>query len=64
MHLDSNDPIVCSVAQLQALYHDLYAVTSAPDWWHFTPRFKAAGPSQGWKLHLSATPAHAAAMLV
>jgi serine/threonine protein kinase len=58
-----NDPIVQYVALLAHHYKESYRVTATETWWHFTPTNLLDKPKQGWKLHISALPIHAVALL-
>lgn len=63
MNISLDDPIAHFVDQLRETYSHLYDITSSHGWWYFKPYQLRERPVQGWKLHLSATPAHALAML-
>ena len=57
------DPDPSFVAALSGLDRDEWTVFTRQPWVHIRPRPEPVGPRQGWKLHLSATPANAAAVL-
>jgi hypothetical protein len=57
------DPIIDIVSRLRGTHADRLEVKPTETWWYFTPRRSPALPAQGWKLHVSATPTHAPAVL-
>src|SRR5690242_13329715 len=57
------DPIVDIVSRLRDSHAERVEVQPTQTWWYFTPRDAPELPTQGWKLHVSATPAHAPAVL-
>ena len=57
------DPIIDIVSRLQGTHAERIEVQPTETWWYFTPRDTSDLPAQGWKLHVSATPTHAPAVL-
>ncbi|MFD4669741.1 lanthionine synthetase LanC family protein [Lentzea sp. NPDC058450] len=57
------DPIRREAGLLAATHADTYTVRAEPYWWHFDPVADVPARRQGWKIHVSAAPAHAAEVL-
>lgn len=57
------DPIRRGVGEIASSCADTYTVRGEPFWWHFDPVADRPTRRQGWKIHVSASPAHAAEVL-
>ncbi|MDX3660202.1 hypothetical protein PV646_23120 [Streptomyces sp. ID05-26A] len=59
----AQDPIRREAGEIAAANADTYTVRGEPFWWHFDPVADRPARRQGWKIHVSATPQHAAEVL-
>ncbi|WP_330275104.1 hypothetical protein OG205_05270 [Lentzea sp. NBC_00516] len=57
------DPIRREAGEIAAACADTYTVRGEPFWWHFDPVADRPARRQGWKIHVSASPLHAAEVL-
>ena len=57
------DPIRRGVGEIATEYADSYTLRGEPYWWHFEPVADRPVLRQGWKIHVSASPAHAGEVL-
>ncbi|MFJ8958070.1 lanthionine synthetase LanC family protein [Lentzea sp. NPDC102401] len=57
------DPIRREAGEIAAACADTYTVRGEPFWWHFDPVADRPARRQGWKIHVSASPRHAAEVL-
>lgn len=57
------DPIRCGVGEIAAAHADTYTLRGETFWWHFDPVADRPRCRQGWKIHVSASPAHAGEVL-
>ncbi|MGW6928767.1 class III lanthionine synthetase LanKC N-terminal domain-containing protein [Lentzea sp. NPDC054927] len=59
----ATDPIRRGAGEIAAACADTYTVRGEPFWWHFDPVADRPLRRQGWKIHVSASPLHAAEVL-
>ncbi|MDX8030572.1 lanthionine synthetase LanC family protein [Lentzea sp. BCCO 10_0856] len=59
----ATDPIRRGAGEIAAACAGTYTVRGEPFWWHFDPVADRPLRRQGWKIHVSASPPHAAEVL-